>query len=374
MKKATLFISLSLIFTTCLQAQEFEFEMDQKLVIGKENSDSTQYLFSAIRWVRPDNQGNILVAGTNNEIRKYNKDGQFRQTIGRRGRGPGEFHEVTSAEITGNNSIIVLDRLQNRVSFFNDEGELFRTEKLNLGPTSTDKLFFKENEFFVIARNYNARGKNINLVHRLDSTLTQKKEGYINVFQSFFDYADPLHVRVSKSSYSATTFGGNHIAVAPSVYTGTLIVLNSNSFKEKRLGNPVTNFVTEYDWEERHRYRESDEVGFISASGQDGQFFYKRKGSTFGLVGNENFLLHFYGLFKGDDIIPYLNVYDSEGKLLADIALREHNTPSFIKETKFSVIPHFLDDDNNLYIGDYRYEGSYPAARVFETNLDELLE
>lgn len=163
MKKSTLFISLLLIFTTCLQAQEFEFEMDQKLVIGEEDSDSTQYLFSAIRWVRPDNNGNILVAGTNNEIQKYNKDGQFMHTIGQRGRGPGEFHEVTSAEITGDNNIIVIDRLQSRVSFFNDQGELFRTEKLDLGTSSTDKLFFIENEIFVIARNFRADGENITL-------------------------------------------------------------------------------------------------------------------------------------------------------------------------------------------------------------------
>lgn len=352
--------------------------MDQTLVIGKEKSDSTQYLFNAIRWVRPNNQEHILVGGSaSNSIRIYNAQGKFIRSMGRRGRGPGEFYELTSVDVTDDNQVVVLDRRQSRVSFFDPNGELMRTENVKLSPMSSSHLFATslKKDFFVVARIFSDKDKEVDLLHHYDSSFKQLKGSYLNTYQFYFDSLNALHAAMSRAPFfKATVFGKNHIAVVPRVYTGAIAVLNTTSLKEKRFGKPIDDFVTEYDWNTRHRYTESDETGFGSSSGQSGQYFYKRKGSNFGLVGNINFLLHFYGLFEEDDIIPYMKIYASDGELLKTIELSKHGISFISEQATFSRIPHFLDENNMLYIGDYRYKGSYPAVRVFKTNLDELLQ
>ncbi|MDH5468587.1 MAG: NHL repeat-containing protein [Candidatus Aminicenantes bacterium] len=69
---------------------ELAIELEEDLVIGSETDE--KYMFYRAGGIAVDNQGNIYVVDSGNQrIQKYDRDGNYLQTIGRKGQGPGEF-------------------------------------------------------------------------------------------------------------------------------------------------------------------------------------------------------------------------------------------------------------------------------------------
>jgi hypothetical protein len=69
---------------------KIKFDLEEDLNIGRE--DDENYIFDKIRDIQVDDMGNIYVLDVRScRIQKYDKDGRYLQTIGRRGQGPGEF-------------------------------------------------------------------------------------------------------------------------------------------------------------------------------------------------------------------------------------------------------------------------------------------
>ena len=69
---------------------ELTIELEEDLAIGSETDEN--YMFYQTGGIAADNQGNIYVVDSGNQrIQKYDKNGNYLQTIGRKGQGPGEF-------------------------------------------------------------------------------------------------------------------------------------------------------------------------------------------------------------------------------------------------------------------------------------------
>lgn len=366
------------IISSSLKGQEFQLELSQVLTIGEKSSNSPEYLFSGIRTIRliPPNN-NILVADASNaSIRTYDKNGRFVKQIGQRGRGPGDFQEVTSVTVNEDGTFIVTDRRQERISFYDIEGNYLHSQTLDGKSLGTLQFVYKkksDNTYFIAFRNYLKAETDGHFLHLMDSTLTDKKLDFIDLYEFFYDPLIPFERQISLSPrYLYSETGINTIAIVPHTFFGTVLLFNKETFTTEIIGEKVEEPYVLYDFDIGNKLLESGEPGFASSSGQNGIFVFKRKGISFALVGNKNFLLHFYGLFGDDKIIPFLNIYTSSGEKLTSLSLDNSSIIQFPNNT-FSFRPHFLDDDNNLYVGDYYYEGSYPAVRVFQTNLNEFI-
>jgi hypothetical protein len=106
---------------------EIEFELEEDLSIGREGDDN--YMFHGRVSLAVDNQDNIYALdGRNYRIQKYDKNGQYLQTIGRKGQGPGEFELPFSFFVDGQNNIYVYDRRKLKV--FNNRGEFSKSVSL----------------------------------------------------------------------------------------------------------------------------------------------------------------------------------------------------------------------------------------------------
>ena len=69
---------------------DFSFDLEEDLVIGDVNDED--YFFPKRVSLNVDNAGNIYVCdGGNRRVQKYDKNGLYLRTIGRRGQGPGEY-------------------------------------------------------------------------------------------------------------------------------------------------------------------------------------------------------------------------------------------------------------------------------------------
>ena len=109
-----------------------------------------ELLFVYISDVAVNSKGDIYVADRQlNEVRKFNKDGEYLLTLGRRGQGPGEFQSVTLVSVNINDDLIAFDNMLGRVSIFSDNGEHKETTKKLMGGS-----WIAPSEIFATGGNY----------------------------------------------------------------------------------------------------------------------------------------------------------------------------------------------------------------------------
>jgi len=87
---------------------EITFDLEEDLSIGNEEDEN--YAFYRIGSPVVDSEGNIYVLDKPNfRIQKFDKDGQYLQSIGRQGQGPGEFERPGSMYVDTQQNIYVRD-------------------------------------------------------------------------------------------------------------------------------------------------------------------------------------------------------------------------------------------------------------------------
>jgi hypothetical protein len=75
---------------------DVKFDLEQDLQIGKEDDDN--YIFGVISSIQADDEGNIYVCDIKLTcVQKYDKNGRFLATIGKKGQGPGEYENPFEA-------------------------------------------------------------------------------------------------------------------------------------------------------------------------------------------------------------------------------------------------------------------------------------
>jgi hypothetical protein len=101
---------------------EIEFELEEDLSIGREDDDN--YMFFRVRGIAVDKETNIYVTDFGNyRIQKFDKNGNFLQSIGRKGQGPGEFQwtmQLKIDDLSGDLHILDGTRI---IKIFNQQGK-----------------------------------------------------------------------------------------------------------------------------------------------------------------------------------------------------------------------------------------------------------
>lgn len=153
--------------------------ISQELKIGQLDGPE-EFLFADIADVAVNCKGDIYVADSRlNEIRKFDKEGNYLLTIGREGQGPGEFQSVSTITICGGDDLIAFDGRLGRLSVFSANGELKKT----IQQSRTD-LSIAPSRIWVTNEGYVFFGKpadSLKLFHEFDQEW--------NLKESTIDYA-----------------------------------------------------------------------------------------------------------------------------------------------------------------------------------------
>jgi len=111
--------------------------------------------FAGISDIAVNAKGEIYVADRRlAEIRKFDKDGRYLLSFGRKGQGPGEFQSIRVLSIGSRDEVIVFDDMLGRVSLFSKNGE-FRTTTRRL----SEKEWISPARIFCSDRGYVLFGK-----------------------------------------------------------------------------------------------------------------------------------------------------------------------------------------------------------------------
>jgi len=107
--------------------------------IGDVDTDDDNYAFNTPQDLAIDPDGNFYVLdGRNFRIQKFDKDGKFLASFGRKGQGPGEFNMPGALECDGEGRLWVSD-IPGRVIIFGPDGQYIDTLK-PAGPVGGDSI------------------------------------------------------------------------------------------------------------------------------------------------------------------------------------------------------------------------------------------
>jgi len=125
---------------------ELQIIFEEDLTIGAKEGDEN-YMFGNQVFVNTDDDGNIYVTdGDRRTVRKYDSDGNFLQSIGRLGQGPGEFQDMSEVRFNSEGNIYLNDLKTQRLSFFSKEGNYLKGIKF---PTRFERVVINSKGFFI---------------------------------------------------------------------------------------------------------------------------------------------------------------------------------------------------------------------------------
>ncbi len=107
------------------------WDKDHSKIISKERvlylgslDTEDEFIFSWVNDILTDSNGNIYACDTKEKrVQVYNKKGKYLYSIGRAGKGPGEFSRPKKLDIDSSGNLIVRDDLNFRISSFNSNGQ-----------------------------------------------------------------------------------------------------------------------------------------------------------------------------------------------------------------------------------------------------------
>lgn len=196
-------------------------EVNEVLTISSENVETSDsdLIFSSPYHSVTDQSGFIYTLDpSQNIIFKFDDEGNFIDTIGSEGRGPGEFQSVYAMAIVNGNQLFVYDYMSSRSTIFTSDGEIdqiinmeFRHALDQIRPASNDILLLPHLQDDHIIHTYNLMQQEIteSLV-RADEILKYDQKYEINLLRAM--------------TGSAIALSENTIAYTPEYYNGTIYI------------------------------------------------------------------------------------------------------------------------------------------------------
>lgn len=125
-------------------------ELIKDLAIGGPDETDPIKQFYRASPVFTDDDGNIYVGEyTEGTIKKFNKNGDYLITIAGQGNGPGEISYIFSASIDQHNVINVIDRGNQRISYFNVEGLFLNSHQIENNQIQRPTFILANDIFFI---------------------------------------------------------------------------------------------------------------------------------------------------------------------------------------------------------------------------------
>ncbi len=123
---------------------EIKFELEEDLSIGNEDDDN--YMFYRVRGIEVDAQGNIYVIDWgNHRIQIFDWNGNYLQTLGRYGQGPGEFQWSMQLKICDSTGKYYIRDGTRFIKVFNKQGKYL--EQIQLEKSISDFILNGKGNF-----------------------------------------------------------------------------------------------------------------------------------------------------------------------------------------------------------------------------------
>lgn len=341
--------------------------MTEVMVIpSDENMNSSDYFFRNINDIRTDSDGSIYISDSNNpEIRKYDSSGIYEYTIGRRGRGPGEFQEISAFTLGSEDRIIMFDHLSQRLSWRDTRDSVFsasfNSESFHVEP---QYIFEHDNKLLVFRNQRETTEGHGNLLHFwnfnadevVNSAIASEEIWDLNQIYGFAN-ATMMLVDIQLCE-------NGDLLIAPHAYEGDAwIYKNFPEFDERirlRGFDPPHPEHRKIQFEDRS----TSPYSTVMYSGSRGRFVAQKFNQSMGIFEMDDWIIHFIQFYNQNKIEVGVNIFSREGEFLGYNRLPE-------LESGESKLPEvralWLDHENYLYIADQR---ELPRIRKYAVKIE----
>ena len=185
-----------------VRGEPTSFELEKEVTVDTERDNLAELGISQIRSADVDRDGNVYFI-SNSQIFKFDSQGNFIQTIGQGGKGPGEIHRGGGLRITDDQKISLYDAGNRKFLFFNKDGSLVKeikdTSKISVfgGAMCLDNgnFLFEEMEFDPerkeMSYHLTILGEDFDKIKDLDGKVTREnplQSARYNLFDPYFSY------------------------------------------------------------------------------------------------------------------------------------------------------------------------------------------
>jgi hypothetical protein len=342
--------------------------------IGLEDQGEEYQLGNPIG-VRTDSELNIYIADRSwMTIKVYDSTGVFIREFGGRGRGPGEFGEINTFEITPEEDFFILDRGRRSYTYVTKQGELVHRQqyKFNeMGVYLPNDVSFYEDKVIGIHRT-STNNVIVNPIyereyfHITDRFITNRDT-------SFFTFPDLQDIEQKKFNWIVFTrfVGSFTLNTAKGKFYYSPIIYNRNLYVFKRAGEAweveeiikLTDFGIEstvlYTKEENDQYLKNGVSGIMARmfGGFPGVHYGRINTFDMGLYElSDGRLISFVGKWRDDldKVGPHEEVIDIYAQTL-NLETREVNFLGLVQSVEEDYLPNkplinWVDAEDNFYL------------------------
>ena len=124
----------------------------EDLSISGEDKDGNIILFNPRLSFVDDNENIYISESKDHVIKVFGSDGKYINTIGAKGSGPGEFQSISYLAVTKDGTLVVMDSIARRTSFFDSSGQFLKSFKWRMGYINF--IMIKSSSYIVGERAY----------------------------------------------------------------------------------------------------------------------------------------------------------------------------------------------------------------------------
>ncbi|MFD2531978.1 6-bladed beta-propeller [Gracilimonas halophila] len=364
-------------------------EISNELVIGLENeADAITQILGQPVGVLTDKEGNIYIGDKASlTIKVFDKDGNYLKSLGGRGRGPSEFHDINFMGTAPGDNILVLDRGNFRYTTITKEGEYVSDYIIKF----ENQFYFKDADFIdnkiiglaysqasAIESDYSDLPKR-NFLKILSTDLNEKEYEFAalsdleikDVFSWVYSLLYQGSITLNKES--------EIIYFSPGIYTGIIYSYKKVDDAEWKLNKKIEGtspYTTPYilyhssaEYEENSEYPSARMIGY-SGDWHRGRIYSIDAGVHF--MPETEKIAHFYGEWREGDtrmedgnlLDLSVQIFDLDGNIVDQ---------SYLFSLPYDMQPYFpivnwMDEEENFYMIDY--EDSAPVVRRFALDLN----
>lgn len=313
------------------------FHIEEELTIGKKDGEE-EYIFSYLRGIVVDNTENIYVLDQKlSHINVYKKNGKYKQTIGKKGQGPGELSSPLSIHITNDKELFICDSGNRRLSYYSLDGKFIKHVHIKIGGFHMIECIDSQTNIFSLVINpismnleLNKYNKNFKLL-KFFGTCSIPDSRNFNPFSPKYSVGirnDDYVVTGLPSDYKLKNYssGGKCVKIIKKKYSPVLISEEEIKKEKKRWGERNFNFPK-----------------------------YHNPFSTFSIDSDNRIFVKTYEKPEPGDSDIY-DVFDSEGIFIAKVLLKK-NYFCLWKGNKLYTIEK--DEEGYLYVKRYKAEWTY---------------
>lgn len=359
-------------FVPNLVPGKLSLSFSELFTIGGNTGADANYFLASPYQIRTDNRNHIYIAeGQQKTIMVFGPRGKYLRSIGRSGKGPGEFPSGPRFLINNENEIVALDLISQRFTWFSKKGDILSEyAPSQAGMVWSEKIFQSGDGNYIMLKKPSDIGGHAYrqyVFHRYNKSF----ENHINSFGEFEQlvprgkskFVNMISNRINSGNFVQT--GEQSFWYAPGIYDGKVYKFENTAGEWK----VVNTFEGHTNWEEAVVLH-TDEAGSMSivTFGEEGRQQSRGKINSYsiGLVQrSDGKVLHFSGqrMQNQDSLQTMVEVFDPQGNLIGTGVFDEIAIDRNLLYFSSHNPAIWMDKKDRFYFIDY---DNVPVVRVGE--------